>query len=171
MTDIQKEKEELIEMFGVQFESQYNLPPLACRILGILIVDSCKKGLTFEDLLERVGASKSSVSTNINLLLKLGKIYYYTIPCDRKKYFKPSPLSEMLKGYLKIVDFEKEIIEKLLSYREKTASCPAEKCNLENTKAYKDHVLKIEQQLIKTIEKFQEIEKNKVNQYNTSINK
>jgi DNA-binding transcriptional regulator GbsR (MarR family) len=101
MTDILKEKEELIEMFGVHFESTYNLPPLASRILGTLIIDSCRTGLTFEDLLERMGASKSSVSTNLNLLLKLGKIKYYTVAGDRKKYFRPSPLSERLTSYRK----------------------------------------------------------------------
>ncbi|WP_159799898.1 GbsR/MarR family transcriptional regulator [Flavobacterium sp. MK4S-17] len=165
MTDILKEKEELIEMFGVHFESTYNLPPLASRILGTLIIDSCRTGLTFEDLLERMGASKSSVSTNLNLLLKLGKIKYYTVAGDRKKYFRPSPLSERLTSYMKMIEFEKEIIERMLAYREKTASCPAERCNLENTKAYKEHVLEIEQLLLKTIQRFKIIEKNKEEQY------
>ena len=45
--DVKKEKEELIEMFGTHFESLYHLPPLAARILGNLIVDGSKDGLTF----------------------------------------------------------------------------------------------------------------------------
>jgi len=158
---IQKEKEALIEMFGIHFESLYNLPPLGARILGILILDSCSTGITFEALVERLEASKSSVSTNLNLLLKLGKIKYYTIPGDRKKYFRAAPFSDRLSNYLKILEFEKEIIERMLSYREKTASCPAEKCSLENVKAYKMHVLEVEELLHKTIDKFKEIEKNK----------
>lgn len=160
MEDMQKEKEELVEMFGVHFESHHNLSPLASRILGLLIIDSCKQGLTFEDLLERTGASKSSVSTNLNLLLKLGKIKYYTVPCDRKKYYRPAPLSERLSNYLKMIDFEKEIIERMLCYREKTASCGAELCNLENTKAYKEHVTEVEELLKRTIDKFKIIENN-----------
>ena len=84
MDDIQKEKEELIEMFGIHFESVYHIPPLAGRIIGLLIVEGCKSGLTFETIVERLGASKSSISTNINLLLKMEKIFYFTIPCDRK---------------------------------------------------------------------------------------
>lgn len=161
--DIQKEKAELIEMFGVHFETLYHLPPLASRILGVLIVDCCKDGITFEELVERMNASKSSVSTNINLLLKIGKITYYTISGDRKKYFKPSPFSERFGSYLKILEMEKEIIERMLSYREKTASCPEELCNLENTKAYKSHVLDVEKLLKKNIEKFKQIEKSNLN--------
>ena len=83
------------------------------------------------------------------------------MPGDRKKYFKAAPFSERLSSYLKMLEFEKEIIDMMLSYREKTASCPAEKCSLENTKAYKLHVLEVEELLQKTINKFKEIEKNK----------
>lgn len=170
MTDIKKEREELIEMFGVHFESQLNIPPLGARILGLLILDTCKAGKTFDDLVECMGASKSSVSTNLNLLLKLEKIMYYTLPGDRKKYFRPAPLSDRLASYMKMIAFEKEIIERMLAYREKTASCPAEQCSLEKTQAYKNHVMEIEQLLLKSIERFKVIEKNKENQYNTSNN-
>lgn len=159
--NIQKEKEELIEMFGIHFETLYHLPPLASRILGTLIIDCCRQGLTFEELVERMNASKSSVSTNLNLLQKLGKINYYTVSGDRKKYFKPAPFSERLSNYIRILEFEKQIIEKMLSYREKTASCDEEKNNLEHTKAYKEHVLEIEELLQKTISKFKTIEKKK----------
>lgn len=162
MSDIKKEKEELIEMFGIHFETLYHFPPLASRILGVLIVDSCNKGMTFEDLVERMLASKSSVSTSLNLLLKIGKITYYTLPGDRKKYFKPSPFSERLDNYLKMIDFEKKIIDKMVSYREKTISSSQERMNLENVKEYKNHVLEVEGLLLKTIERFKEIEnKNK----------
>ena len=154
MSEIQREKEELIEMFGVHFEALHNIPPLGSRILGTLILDCCKNGMTFEDLVERMGASKSSISTNLNLLLKMGKISYYTLPGDRKKYFKPSPFSERLTNYLKIIDFEKKIIEKLLGYREKTMSCAEEQCNLENAKAYRDHVLGMEELTVTAIERF-----------------
>ena len=160
--DIQEEKEELIEMFGIHFEKLYNLPPLASRILGTLILDCCRYGMTFEELVERMNASKSSVSTNLNLLLKLGKINYYTLPGDRKKYFKPAPFSERLSNYIRILEFEKEIIEKMLCYREKTISCAEEQSSLEHTKEYKRHVLEVEELLVKTINKFKEIEKNKL---------
>lgn len=165
-----KEKEELIEMFGIHFENNHNLPPLGARILATLILDGCRCGITFEDLTERLGASKSSISTNLNLLLKIGKITYYTIPGDRKKYFKPSPFSERLSGYMRMLAFEKEIIDRMVEYRQKTASCREEEINLENVKAYKDHVIEVEQLLARTIEKFKEIEKKKSEYLNNNIN-
>lgn len=156
--DIRKEKAELIEMFGIHFETSFHLPPLASRILGNLIIDCCTIGMTFEALVERMEASKSSVSTNLNLLLKLGKITYYTLPGDRKKYFKASPFSERMNNYVKIIAFEKELIDRMLAYREKTASSVEERCNLDNVKEYKHHVIQMEELLFKTIKKFKEIE-------------
>jgi DNA-binding transcriptional regulator GbsR (MarR family) len=155
----QKEREELIELFGIHFESVYNLPPLCSRILGLLIVEACKSGLTFEQIVEKVGASKSSVSTNLNFLLKMGKIDYYTLHGDRKKYFRPSPFSERFSNYLKILEFEKKIIDKMISYREKTMDSSEERINLEHAKAYKSHVIKVEELLQETISEFIEIEK------------
>ena len=167
MTDIQKEKAELVEMFGVFFESTHHLPPLASRILGNLIIDGCKTGLTFEDLVERMSASKSTVSTSLNLLLKMEKVTYYTVTGDRKKYYKPSPFSNRLRNYLKMIELEKTIIEKMMNYREKTVSCPEERCNLENMQEYRKHVLNVESIIENTIKRFKEIEeKNNQNQIN-----
>lgn len=167
MTDIQKEKAELVEMFGVFFESTHHLPPLASRILGNLIIDGCKTGLTFEDLVERMSASKSTVSTSLNLLLKMEKVTYYTLTGDRKKYYKPSPFSNRLRNYLKMIELEKTIIEKMMNYREKTVSCPEERCNLENMQEYRKHVLNVESIIENTIKRFKEIEeKNNQNQIN-----
>ncbi len=159
MDTIQKEKIELIELFGQHFEAYHHFSPLASRILANLIVDSCKYGLTFDDLVERMNASKSSVSTNLNLLLKTGKITYYTLPGDRKKYFKPSPFADRLDNYKKMLEFEKDIIDRMLSYREKTMCNAEEKRNLENVKAYKEYVLDAEDLLMTAIDKFKEIER------------
>lgn len=161
--DIKKEREEIIEMFGNHFEKLYNIPPLAARILGTLIIDGCKTGLTFESLVEKLGASKSSISTNLNLLLKMDKIYYFTKVGDRKKYFKPANLSERLANFLKLIDSEMVIVNRLVEYREQTASCPEEKCNLENIKAYRTHVVEVGKLFTKTINKFKQIEINNNN--------
>lgn len=159
--DLQKEKDELIGLFAVHFESLYHLPPLASRILGLIIVDHRNGGFTFEGLLEATNASKSSVSTALNLLLKLGKINYSTVPGDRKKYYRPAPFSERLDNYQRMLQHEKKLIERMLSYTEKTQN--DFKCeDIENIKAYQSHVLKVEELLLKTVEKFRQIEeKNK----------
>lgn len=163
MENIQKEREEIIEVLGIHFESLYDIPPLAARILGVLIVDGCKSGLTFDFLVEKLAASKSSISTNLNLLLKMEKIYYFTITGDRKKYFKSSPLSDRLTNYLKMIEAESNIITKMHDYRKKTASCVEEKCNLENIISYKNHLHSVEKSLQQTIAAFKKIEFNNNN--------
>lgn len=158
MDDLKKEREELIEMFGIHFETLHHLPPLASRILATLILDGCSRQFTFEDFIEMTGASKSSVSTNLNLLLKLGKINYYTLHGDRKKYYRPSAFSERFDNYIKMIAFEKEIIERMLNYRKKTITCKDEENDLERATAYKEHVIKMEELINATIKKFKEIE-------------
>lgn len=166
MDNLQKERGELIEFSGIHFASTYNIPPLAARILALLIIDGCKSGLTFESLVEKLSASKSSISTNLNLLLKMEKINYFTITGDRKKYFKASPLSERLLNYKKMLEAEKFLVNKMLHYREQTITCPQEKCNLENVKAYKNHIEEMEELFVKTIAEFKiiEIDNNNNNQ-------
>lgn len=161
MSDITKERDELVEMFGVHFQNVHNLPPLGSRIFATLILDSYGDKVSFEDLVERMGASKSSVSTNLNLLLKIGKIEYYTQPGDRKKYYKPAPFSYRFDNYLKMIAYEKKIIEKMHSYRQKTSStCPGSKYELEKIKVYEQHMLDMEQLILKSINEFRELEKN-----------
>jgi len=157
--DLQQEKEELIEQFGVHFETLYHFPPLASRILGLLIVDSPNPGFTFENIVEITNASKSSVSTAVNLLLKLGKITYITVSGDRKKYYRPAPFSERLDNYQRMLQFEKKLIERMLNYCEKTR-CEDEWNDIENIKAYQSHVLKVEELLQKTVSRFKQIEEN-----------
>ena len=155
---MEDEKSELIELFGIHFERLYNISPLGGRILATLVIDGCKSGLTFDALVEKMQASKSSVSTNLNLLLKTNKIEYITLKGDRKKYFKAAPLSQRLKNYLTIVDGEKMLIDKLMDYRKKNISCVQEEINFQNMCAYKEHVLQVEQLLLSTINKFKSIE-------------
>ncbi|MCG9792693.1 GbsR/MarR family transcriptional regulator [Flavobacterium algicola] len=158
MEDIQKERAEMIELFGIHFESLYQIPPLAARILGVLIVDGCKSGLTFEALIEKLSASKSSISTNLKLLLSMDKVFYFTVSGDRKKYYKSAPLSDRLSNYMKMIEAESNIINRMHDYRLKTASCSEEICNLENIISYKNHLHKIEKTFEQTIAEFKKIE-------------
>ena len=158
MESTHKEREEIIEMFGIHFESVFDISPLAGRILGMLIVDGCRTGLTFENLVEKLGASKSSISTNLNLLLKMEKITYFTIAGDRKKYYKPAPLSDRFSNYLKMLKSEQLIIDKMIHYREKTVSCSEEQFSLENVRFYKTHLEQVEDLTVRTISDFKEIE-------------
>ena len=83
------EKRKLIEEIGVHFEKIHNLAPLSARIYIIMIL-SPNDGHTFDEIIEITQASKSSVSTQLNLLLQTKKVEYFTKSGDRKRYFRAS---------------------------------------------------------------------------------
>lgn len=81
-----KEKMALVEKLGVHLETREQLAPVAARILSYIILTG-KKGVTFEDMVNILCASKSTISTHLNHLQDLKKIVYFTKTGDRKKYF------------------------------------------------------------------------------------
>ncbi|MBU2948453.1 GbsR/MarR family transcriptional regulator [Zobellia uliginosa] len=117
--DKEENKQRLIEELGVHFEAEYNLPPLAARIFGNLVVTD-EVGLTFDDCQNKRGASKSSISTSLNLLLQLGMITYFTKSGDRRRYFKISDKStffiKKLEQALKKAANESKMIQKVTKY-------------------------------------------------------
>ena len=117
MNQISTEKKKQIETIGLYFEKELDLTPLTARILGLLIVAS-SDGLSFDQITEVSCASKSSVSTSVNLLLQLKAIEYFTKPNDRKRYFRASSnhLYLMLIDELDEVNKGINIIDTIIDY-------------------------------------------------------
>ncbi|SDL64256.1 GbsR/MarR family transcriptional regulator [Kriegella aquimaris] len=118
----EESKQILIEELGIHFENEYSLPPLAARIFANLVITD-EVGLTFDDCLTKRGASKSSISTSLNLLLQLGMITYFTKSGDRRRYFKIADKStffiKKLEQALKKAANESKMIQKVTSYNQK----------------------------------------------------
>lgn len=85
LTDKQRD---LVERIGV-LHDRIGFPPATSRVLGLLLVTR-EPELTFEQIRETLGLSKSSTSSALNLLLQVGSIEYLTRPGDRKRYFRKS---------------------------------------------------------------------------------
>ena len=156
--NIDLEKEELIEMMAIHLQNQHTIPPLAGRIWASIIIDGKDQGLTFDYLEEKHQASKSSISTNLNLLLKLENIYFVTKEGDRKKYFRAFPFSERFVRLLKNMAFEKKLLDKLIQHKSKEAILSGNNCSLYNIKAYKDHLDEMETLTQKILEDLKRIE-------------
>ncbi|WP_226063738.1 transcriptional regulator [Kaistella polysaccharea] len=92
---------EMVKFYGEAF----HLPPLAAKIYAYLIFDFDRKGVSFDEFVEIFAASKSSVSSNLNLLLNLNIINDFNKIDERKRFFV------MNEHYMKI-RFE-EIIDKM----------------------------------------------------------
>ena len=102
MIEIDKEIfREMVKFYGEVF----HLPPLAAKIYAYLIFDFDRKGVSFDEFVDIFAASKSSVSSNLNLLLNLNIINDFNKIDERKRFFV------MNEKYMKI-RFE-EIIEKM----------------------------------------------------------
>lgn len=80
-----EEQRELIERMGVFYE-QHGVPPMEGRILSLLVVCD-QPELTFDQIRELLGISKSATSTALNMLLLTQRVIYKTKPGDRKRYF------------------------------------------------------------------------------------
>lgn len=154
-----KTKDELIEILGLHLEGEHNLPPLAARIYAILIMTN-EDGLTFEDCLEKRGASKSSTSTSLNLLLNMGLVTYFTKPGDRRRYFtlakKKTFFLNKLQENLKRLEKEKKIITMVMDYH-KVHSPRKLEDGKARTSVYLDYVNNNEELLKKSISKLESI--------------
>lgn len=153
-----KTKDELIEMLGVHFEQFHHLPPLASRIFGILLIDGKTKGLSFDEVLAITEASKSSVSTNLNLLLRIGKITFYTKKGDRKKYFKPNNLSNRIKNHLLILESERNIFKAVQEYEKRNNIKLQNEIDEKGLKIYSNYLNHFEQLLKKSIKDLEKSE-------------
>ncbi|WP_405383720.1 GbsR/MarR family transcriptional regulator [Maribacter sp. LLG6340-A2] len=112
-----QEKKDLVEELGMFFQARHKLTPLAARIYSILILTS-SEGYTFDELKEITQNSKSSVSTNLNLLVSLKFVEYYTRTGDRKRYFRSNGtyIKNMLKERMESVSTELKIAEKVNTF-------------------------------------------------------
>jgi DNA-binding transcriptional regulator GbsR (MarR family) len=75
--------QDAVRFYGTVF----SLPPLASKIYSYLLFDYEKVGITFDEYVEVLSASKSSVSTSISLLLNAQLIVDHNKMDERKRYF------------------------------------------------------------------------------------
>ncbi|TXK72601.1 GbsR/MarR family transcriptional regulator [Mesonia sp. HuA40] len=156
MVSCSEEKKNLVERLGIQFERELNITPLAARILALLILTP-SEGLTFDEITQITGASKSSISTNVNLLLQLKTIDYFTKPGDRKRYFKVTSnyLEINLNENLLKVNRELEIIDSIDQFNRKYEDNQSEKRKIRQL--YQEYLRSQQENLKETIKKISKI--------------
>lgn len=120
--ELEVQKVELVERLGVQLEKDH-LAPVAARIFATLILAG-RRGVTFDNLVSELNASKSTVSTNLDQLQTAGKIQYFTKPGDRKRYFiiNPNLMLNIIDEMVAKWETQKDIHEQVLEYKGKVNS-------------------------------------------------
>lgn len=81
-----QKQRELVEAMG-RLTNRGGGTSLSGRIIGLLAFLD-KEEFTFEEIVDELKISKSSVSTTINHLIETDQIEYVTYPGDRKRYFR-----------------------------------------------------------------------------------
>lgn len=114
--DLEQMKKSLVEEYGLFMEKERQFAPIAARIFTTLLINR-RHEATFDELIKFIGASKSTISTNLKILQKDGVVSYYTKSGDRKKYFTLNP-----EGMLSRIDNSIKVYQKeqkhLIQFRE-----------------------------------------------------
>lgn len=114
--ELEIRRNELVEKLGVQMEKDHQYAPVAARILATLAL-TCKRGITFEELVCDLKASKSTISTHLSMLEAKDNISYFTKPGDRKRYYRISSdrlisfINERLNKWENDIALQKELIK------------------------------------------------------------
>lgn len=83
---LSEKQKELIERIGV-FHEHKGMQPLVGRIIGLMLVHDNAE-VTFDEIVDLLGVSKSAVSNALTFLQAKERVIYTTKPGDRKRYFK-----------------------------------------------------------------------------------
>lgn len=96
-------KKEKVEEIGIAFEKT-GMAPMIGRVLGFLLLAD-PPHQTFYAIQEFLGASKSSISNAINMLMYKDIVGYTTFSGDRKRYFKLNAENWLEQAKCKMSDF------------------------------------------------------------------
>lgn len=152
--ELDLEKKLLVEEMGVYFETCDTLSPLSSRIFAYLAL-TLEDGVSFEELQEALEASKSSISTNLQLLQSMGRIGYCTRPGDRKRYFKidDEQIINRLEDKIETWNHEKNLHHKVLEYKRKVVNTLDSKEVNQIKFQYNEHYISFIESMIENLEK------------------
>lgn len=132
-------------------EVLYNYSPLTSKLYTFLLFSGMRDGVTFDEIVEKLNASKSSISTSLNILLNANQIEQFNKIDERKRYFRIHPryLTNRLETIRKAIEKELYLTNKLQEFNE------ADKINVYNCSdrinIYIEHLIKSADGLSETI--------------------
>lgn len=86
--------QDLVDLFQdccAHHELVHHFSPLTAQIYTYIMFNNNRDGVTFDELVEKLNASKSSVSTSLNLLISNNQIEHFNKIDERKRYFRLNP--------------------------------------------------------------------------------
>ncbi|MFN8415503.1 MAG: MarR family transcriptional regulator [Cytophagaceae bacterium] len=154
-TEIVTEKQRmLIEQLGI-FNEREGLHPASARVHALLLIAD-RNELTFDEIMETLGISKSATSTALNLLVSLKRVEYFTRPGERKRYFRVTIMNwktymkAKLESTIEMHSIMKEIID------QRSPSTPEFNASLKEVYSFMSF---FHQEIPKIIERWKETQK------------
>lgn len=152
-----EKKQQLIESIGIQMEQRLKVSPLAARIYALLAL-SGNEGVSFDDIRNSIGSSKSSTSVNLNVLMQLKYLEYHTKSGDRKRYFRVAKYFQIstLEQQRQSLEADISLVEKINEFNR---SHNPEKFENEQSqgKITIDYLLKMQTLVTDTIKQLKEV--------------
>lgn len=147
---------ELFQDYCTHYEQVFHISPLTAQIYTYIIFNGHRDGITFDEIVEKLNASKSSVSSSLNLLISNNQIEHFNRIDERKRFFRLNPnfmmmRLEMIRNFL---DKEQGLTSKLKQYMDSKKLEPFS-C-LHKMDIYIEHLEKSKTQLTETIEKLKD---------------
>lgn len=133
------------------FEHNHKLPPLASKIYSIFIL-SKNEEFTFDEILDLTGASKSSVSNQINFLIEEGRVDFTFKNDKRKRYFKTKCdyLKKTLELHLDEIEKEIEMLSKVIHYKKE------QNLNQNDVSIFKNHLKSEKENILDTLNELEQ---------------
>lgn len=149
----------LIEELSLHFVNEHDLPPLAAKIYAYLILSKAES-LTFEEITDITGASKSSVSNQLNFLIEEGRVDFIQKDDKRKRYFKTKRdyLCKTLESHLEKIQKEINMLSKVIQHKSD------QDFNKKLVAIFKNHLEDEKENILGTIDNLKQTSHN-LNQY------
>jgi DNA-binding transcriptional regulator GbsR (MarR family) len=147
--------EELVDLFQdycAHHEAVYHFSPLTAQIYTYIMFNNNRDGVTFDEIVERLHASKSSVSTSLNLLISNNQIEHFNKIDERKRFFRLNPNFIIIRLQLirDMLDREQALSQKMQNFL-KNGEINASNCQTKMD-IYINHLSTSKEQLKETIE-------------------
>lgn len=144
---------DLFQDFCAHHELVYHLSPLTAQIYTYIMFNNNRDGVTFDELVERLNASKSSVSTSLNLLISNNQIEHFNKIDERKRFFRLNPnyMTLRLQIIRDVLEREHALSLRLIKFVDE-GTLKANNCN-KKMELYIDHLEKGKNHIAETIEK------------------
>ncbi|MFT5749890.1 MAG: DNA-binding transcriptional regulator GbsR (MarR family) [Ancylomarina sp.] len=144
LQELEEQKKILVERYGLFMEKKDRFTPISARIFATLLINK-ENGSTFDELVHFLGASKSTISTNLKSLQESDTIDFFTKPGDRKKYFTLNPVGFLsrIEDDLKMYKTEHQLATEVVNFKMKAneiLSNTDEKFELSHETPYIDYL-------------------------------